>query len=276
MPYRREGELAGLLRDAGLEDVEDGAIRVSAEYESFEDLWAPFTAGVGPAGAYAVSLPPTAGGSEGALSRAARGSRRPLQPHRARVVRDRPRVAGALLVGGASTRFGSPKALARFEGETLAERAHRVLAEAFDEVIVVGKAADELELPFEVLDDGSDVRASMVGLAAALRLAGTELVVVLPTDMPLVTRRSPARARGRGRGLRRRRPADRPAPGRLPPHGAACARAQDRLRRLRAPSGACRASDLRRRAGRGRAQERERAGRASRPVTPAAEAVYRQ
>jgi molybdopterin-guanine dinucleotide biosynthesis protein A len=90
-------------------------------------------------------------------------------------------------VGGASTRFGSPKALARFEGETLAERAHRVLAEAFGEVIVVGKAADGLELPFEVMDDGSDVRASIVGLAAALRLADAELVVVLPTDMPLVT-----------------------------------------------------------------------------------------
>jgi SAM-dependent methyltransferase len=57
MPYRREGELAGLLRDAGLDDVEDGAIVVSAEYESFEDLWEPYTAGVGPAGAYAVSLP---------------------------------------------------------------------------------------------------------------------------------------------------------------------------------------------------------------------------
>ena len=103
------------------------------------------------------------------------------------MVRDRPGVVGALLVGGASTRFGSPKALAPYEGETLAERAHRVLAEAFDEVIVVGKAADRLELPFEVLDDGSDVRASMVGVAAALRLADAELVVVLPTDMPLVT-----------------------------------------------------------------------------------------
>jgi molybdenum cofactor guanylyltransferase len=103
------------------------------------------------------------------------------------VVRGRPGVAGALLVGGASTRFGSPKALARYEGETLAERGHRVLAEAFGEVLVVGKAADGLELPFEVLDDGSDVRASMVGVAAALRLAGAEVVVVLPTDMPLVT-----------------------------------------------------------------------------------------
>jgi hypothetical protein len=58
MPYRREGELAGLLRDAGLDEVDDGAIVVSAGYESFEDLWEPYTAGVGPAGAYAVSLPP--------------------------------------------------------------------------------------------------------------------------------------------------------------------------------------------------------------------------
>jgi SAM-dependent methyltransferase len=58
MPYRREGELAGLLRDAGLDEVEDGSIVVSAEYESFEDLWEPYTVGVGPAGAYAVSLPP--------------------------------------------------------------------------------------------------------------------------------------------------------------------------------------------------------------------------
>lgn len=103
------------------------------------------------------------------------------------MVRSREGVAGALLVGGASTRFGSPKALARFEGETLAERAHRVLSGVFDEVIVVGKSTDELELPFPVLDDGSEVRAAIVGVAAALRLAEAERVVVLPTDMPLVT-----------------------------------------------------------------------------------------
>jgi molybdopterin-guanine dinucleotide biosynthesis protein A len=103
------------------------------------------------------------------------------------VVRRREGVVGALLVGGASRRFGSPKALAVYEGETLAERAHRVLAEAFDRVLVVGKAADRLDLPFPVVDDGSDVRAPIVGVAAALREAGAELCVVLPTDMPHVT-----------------------------------------------------------------------------------------
>jgi molybdenum cofactor guanylyltransferase len=103
------------------------------------------------------------------------------------MVRPRPGLTGVLLVGGASRRFQSPKALAPFRGETLAERAHRVLADACDEVIVVGKASDRLPLPFPVLDDGSETRAAIVGVAAGLRLAPSELCVVLPTDMPWAT-----------------------------------------------------------------------------------------
>jgi aminoglycoside 6-adenylyltransferase len=91
-----------------------------------------------------------------------------------------------LLVGGASERFGSPKALARFRGETLAERAWRALGEVFDEVLAVGKGA-ELELPFPVLDDGSDERAPVFGVLAGLRAAAHEVCVVLPVDCPLVT-----------------------------------------------------------------------------------------
>ena len=67
-----------------------------------------------------------------------------------------------LLVGGASTRFGSPKALARLGDETFAERAWRLLGEACSERIAVGKG--EYELPFEVLDDGTDVRAPIAGI----------------------------------------------------------------------------------------------------------------
>jgi molybdopterin-guanine dinucleotide biosynthesis protein A len=96
-------------------------------------------------------------------------------------------VTGVLLVGGASSRFGSPKALARLEGEALAERARRVLVEVSDDVLVVGKATDRLPLPFAVLDDGSRTRAAIVGVAAGLRFAPTDLSVVLPTDMPWVT-----------------------------------------------------------------------------------------
>lgn len=103
------------------------------------------------------------------------------------MVRGRQGVTGVLLVGGASTRFGSPKALARYGGETLVERAHRTLAEAFGRVLVVGKAADGLALPFPLVDDGSELRAPIVGVAAALRHGETDLCVVLPTDMPHVT-----------------------------------------------------------------------------------------
>jgi len=96
-------------------------------------------------------------------------------------------VAGILLVGGASRRFGSPKALTPFQGELLAERAHRVLVEAFSDVLALGKAADALPLPFPVEDDGNELRAPIVGIAAGLRRSRSEVCVFLPTDMPWVT-----------------------------------------------------------------------------------------
>ena len=97
------------------------------------------------------------------------------------------RLTGVLLVGGASTRFGSSKALAELGGETLATRAWRTLGEVCDERIAVGKRGDGLELPFAVVDDGSAVRAPIVGVVAGLAAAPTELCVVLPVDCPLVT-----------------------------------------------------------------------------------------
>jgi molybdopterin-guanine dinucleotide biosynthesis protein A len=96
-------------------------------------------------------------------------------------------LTGVLLVGGASTRFGSPKALARIGDETFAERAWRLLGELCAERIAVGKAADRLELPFAVLDDGTDVRAPIAGVVAGLRAARNPLAVVIPVDVPLLT-----------------------------------------------------------------------------------------
>lgn len=52
----REGHLAELLGEAGLHDVEDGAVSVDVEHTSFEEWWEPFTLGVGPAGAYVARL----------------------------------------------------------------------------------------------------------------------------------------------------------------------------------------------------------------------------
>jgi molybdopterin-guanine dinucleotide biosynthesis protein A len=101
-------------------------------------------------------------------------------------VADRARLTGILLVGGASTRFGSPKALARIDGRTLAEIGWATLAFC-GERIAVGKAADGLALPFPVLDDENDVRAPIAGVVAGLRAAANEACVVLPVDTPRVT-----------------------------------------------------------------------------------------
>jgi molybdopterin-guanine dinucleotide biosynthesis protein A len=102
-------------------------------------------------------------------------------------VADRVDATGILLVGGASERFGSPKALALFRGESLAERGWRTLRDVCAEVLAVGKAHDESELPFELVDDGTDERAPLFGVIAGLRAAAYETCVVVPVDCPLVT-----------------------------------------------------------------------------------------
>ncbi len=94
------------------------------------------------------------------------------------------KLTGVLLVGGASRRFGSPKALIELDGETLYERGRRVLDAACEEVLVVGKAG---ELPFDVLDDGAEVRAPIAGVVAGLRSATHDVAFFLPVDCPRVT-----------------------------------------------------------------------------------------
>jgi ubiquinone/menaquinone biosynthesis C-methylase UbiE len=56
MRFSRPDELADLWRGSGLEDVDVSPLVVEASYDDFEDLWAPFPTGVGPAGAYTASL----------------------------------------------------------------------------------------------------------------------------------------------------------------------------------------------------------------------------
>ena len=56
MHFSTPDELATLWRGAGLADVEVRPLVVEASYDDFDDLWAPFPTGVGPAGAHAASL----------------------------------------------------------------------------------------------------------------------------------------------------------------------------------------------------------------------------
>jgi len=87
-----------------------------------------------------------------------------------------PRLTGLLLVGGSSSRFGSPKELAEYEGETLADRAWRLLGEVCDERLAVGRGG--------LTDPGT---GPVAAIAVGLRAASHEVAVVIPVDMPLLT-----------------------------------------------------------------------------------------
>jgi len=53
-----EGHLAELSAAAGLRDIVQATLTATLEHQSFDDWWAPFTRGVGPAGAYLARLDP--------------------------------------------------------------------------------------------------------------------------------------------------------------------------------------------------------------------------
>jgi SAM-dependent methyltransferase len=55
-PGARRGQLAALLGEAGLVDVAETTLAVSVQHPTFEDWWAPYELGVGPAGVWLASL----------------------------------------------------------------------------------------------------------------------------------------------------------------------------------------------------------------------------
>lgn len=54
--FGRPGEIAELFASVALEDVVESTLSVASTYASFDELWDGLLAGVGPAGAYCVSL----------------------------------------------------------------------------------------------------------------------------------------------------------------------------------------------------------------------------
>jgi SAM-dependent methyltransferase len=56
-PGTRKGHLTELFQQAGIADVEETVLPVDVEDTTFDEWWAPFTLGVGPAGQHYQSLP---------------------------------------------------------------------------------------------------------------------------------------------------------------------------------------------------------------------------
>ena len=99
-------------------------------------------------------------------------------------------LLGAILAGGGSRRFGSPKTLARLHGQPLWQVAAERLQRVCDDVVAVvnhPRVADEVEL--ETLPDRRPLMGPLGGLDAALNRAlqgGHRAVLALAVDMPWV------------------------------------------------------------------------------------------
>ena len=93
-----------------------------------------------------------------------------------------------VLAGGASTRFGSDKALANVAGRTLTALCVSRLLEVFKQVFVVAKQPGQLDVRagerVRLIHDGFADYASLVGLFEGLRRSDRTLNYVTGCDMP--------------------------------------------------------------------------------------------
>ncbi len=106
-----------------------------------------------------------------------------------------------ILAAGASTRFGSPKQLAKFEGRTLIERiCDTALSTEFETVVVLGSEADEVRKvisvkPVEIAfnEDWQEGLSTSIktGLRKLLELdADLPAVILTLADQPFITNKT--------------------------------------------------------------------------------------
>ena len=95
-------------------------------------------------------------------------------------------VAGAVLIGGASSRMGSDKAQRPFGGVAAATRTSRLLATLFEDVMLVGGDAPA-DATGRRIEDVAGPRCALRGIVAALEASRAERVLIVATDLPLLT-----------------------------------------------------------------------------------------
>lgn len=95
-------------------------------------------------------------------------------------------VAGAVLVGGGSSRMGRDKAHLPVGGVPGAVRVARLLAALFSDVMLVG-GDPPAAAPGRLVPDGPGPVAALRGLVAALAACREPWLFVAATDLPLLT-----------------------------------------------------------------------------------------
>lgn len=95
------------------------------------------------------------------------------------------KTIGAILAGGQSSRYGSPKCVAELGGVQLIEWVLRAQLEVLDEVVIIANAPDAFtRLGVPVIPDLSRDRGPLSGIHAALTYASGEAVLLSPCDAP--------------------------------------------------------------------------------------------
>ncbi|WP_245587870.1 molybdenum cofactor guanylyltransferase [Desulfovibrio inopinatus] len=94
-------------------------------------------------------------------------------------------ITGIVLAGGKSTRLGQDKAVIRFMGQTLLERAISLVSQLSERVIVVGRDPSIHGLETEWLPDDITGRGPAAGIMTALRYT-QGAVLVISCDLPFL------------------------------------------------------------------------------------------
>lgn len=102
-------------------------------------------------------------------------------------------TVGVLLAGGQSRRFGSPKAFATFEGLPFWRYSFNALRPYCDEVVVVTRDEfrDDFQEELRVTTDIAEFAGMgpLAGILSGMELVDAARYVVLPCDMPFMTRK---------------------------------------------------------------------------------------
>ena len=96
-------------------------------------------------------------------------------------------MSAAVLVGGASSRMGEDKAHLRIGGIACATRVATLLDRLFEEVTLVG-GSPPASAPGRRVPDPKGPSCALRGLVAALDASEAAAVLVVATDLPLLTR----------------------------------------------------------------------------------------
>jgi molybdopterin-guanine dinucleotide biosynthesis protein A len=97
-------------------------------------------------------------------------------------------ITVAILAGGKSRRFGSPKGFAKFKGRRLIEIASDIAGNISSKILIIGENQySGIVTNFQVQQDIIPNAGPAGGIYTAMRHANTSYIATLPCDMPLIT-----------------------------------------------------------------------------------------